>query len=177
MLVILRSFFDGGNKADSRVYGNLSLAAVSATVDEWGPFERDWGEMLRGHHADYLHTTDAVSRKNDFDGWTKDEVDSFLRDCARITAKHSIRLSREYYPDQFGIYAFTASITLKDFVEFAKNNPSLSQDANEGLIRQAIGNTLLWSKDKASCDEMHCFFDQGERFYGYFDVALRMRIP
>jgi hypothetical protein len=175
MLVILRSFFDGGNKADSRMYENLCLAAVSATADEWGPFERDWREMLRRHHADYLHTTDAVSRENDFDGWKEDEVDSFLRDCARIATRHSVRLSTDYDPGQFGVYAFTVSIVLKDFVDFARNNPTLSQDANEGLIRQAIGDALVWGKDKASCDEIHCFFDQGEPFYGYLVNILESK--
>jgi len=38
-LVVLKSYFDAGNKADSREYDVLFLAALSATEDEWGPFE------------------------------------------------------------------------------------------------------------------------------------------
>jgi hypothetical protein len=175
MLMILRSYFDGGNKADSRQYEVLSLAVVSAKSDDWGPFERDWSEMLKRHHAKYLHTTDAVSRENDFDGWTETEVDSFLRDCARIATKYFIRLTTVYDPGQFGIYCHTSSVVLRDFVEFAKNNPEQSQNADEGLFRQAVGNTLRWAKEQAYCDEIRCLFDQGEPFYGFLVNVLQSK--
>ncbi len=93
LLVVLKSYFDGGNKADSSEYDVLSLAVGSGTSDEWGPFETDWREMLTRHHADYLHTTDAVARVNQYDDWTQDEADSFLRDCTRIVEKHFLRLN------------------------------------------------------------------------------------
>jgi hypothetical protein len=46
MLVVLRSYFDAGNQADSREYDVLSLAVASGTLNEWGPFENEWGDML-----------------------------------------------------------------------------------------------------------------------------------
>jgi len=175
LLVVLKSYFDAGNKADSQEYDVLSLAVVSATTDEWGPFETDWREMLLRHHADYLHTTDAISRENDFEGWTEDEVDSLLRDCARIASKHFIRLNSEYSPGRFGIYCFVVSIVLQDFVEVAKSNPEVPSDANQGCFRQAIGDTLQWATDKAACNEVHCFFDRGEPFYGYLVNLLESK--
>lgn len=173
--MVLKSYFDAGNKADSREYDVLSLAVVSATADEWGPFERDWYEMLRRHHADYLHTTDAVARVNHYEGWSEKEADSFLRDGVRIAIKHFIRLATEYDPGQFGIYCFIVSIVLRDFVELAHRNPEQPKDANEGCFRQAIGDTLKWSADKAACNEVHCVFDQGEPFYGYLVNLLESK--
>jgi len=168
MFLVLRSFFDAGNKADSREYDVLSLAVASGTKDEWEPFERDWREMLLRHHANYLHTTDAVARKNHYDGWTEKQADSFLRDCARIASKHFIRLRTEYDPGQFGLYCFVFSINLKDFVNYAKSNSDAIKDANEGCFRHAITDVLEWSRDEAAaCEEIHCIFDQGEPFYGY----------
>ena len=168
MFVVLRSFFDAGNKADSRAYDVLSLAVASGTANEWGPFERDWREMLQRHRADYLHTTDAVSRKNHYTGWTEKQADSFLRDSARIVSKHFIRMKTEQDPGQFGLYCFVFSINLKDFVSHAQANTDAIKDANEGCFRHAIADVMEWSRDEAAaCDEIQCFFDQGEPFYGF----------
>jgi len=175
LLVVLKSYFDGGNKADSREYDVLSLAVGSGTPDEWAPFERDWREMLKRHHADYSHTTDAVARKNHYDGWTEGEADSFLRDCVRIIESHFIRLNSEYGPGQFGLYCFVVSINLKDFVSHLQENPGTLRDANEGCFRQAIGDVLLWASNQADCDQIHCFFDQGEPFYGYLVNILESK--
>ncbi len=175
-MLVLRSFFDAGNKADSREYDVLSLAVASGTADEWGPFERDWREMLARHHADYLHTTDAVSRVNHYEGWTERQADSFLRDCARIISIHFIRLTTEYTPGQFGLYCFVVSIDLKDFVNHAQKNPEDINNANEGCFRQAISDVIEWSRDDAAaCEEIHCFFDQGEPFYGFLVNLLQSK--
>lgn len=174
MFVVLRSYFDAGNKADSREYDFLSRAVASGTANEWGPFESDWRDMLRRHHADCLHTTDAVARVNDYDGWSVKQSDSFLRDCARIVSKHFIRRTTEYDPGQFGLYCFVVSIDLKAFVGYAKGNLEAIKDANEGCFRQAITDVLEWSRDNAAaCSEIHCFFDQGEPFYGFLVNLLQ----
>jgi hypothetical protein len=178
LIVLLRSYFDGGNQADSTQYDFVSLAAASGTEDEWKPFERDWREMLLRHHAVYLHTTDAVSRVNDFKGWTEDEVDSFLRDATRIIEKHFIRLNTEYVAGKFGLFCFVVTIDLKDFVQRAKDNPGhslVATNANEACIRQAIGDVLGWGIHKAYCDQIHCIFDQGEPFYGYLVAMLNSK--
>jgi hypothetical protein len=173
--VVLKSYFDGGNKADSREYDVVSLAVGSGSSDEWDPFERDWREMLKRHHADYLHTTDAVARVNHYEGWAEDEVDSFLRDCTRIIERHFIRLNTEYGPGQFGLYCFVVSINLKDFVSNREVDPEAPKDANEGCFRQAIGDLLLWASNQANCEQVHCFFDQGEPFYGYLVNLLESK--
>ena len=134
LMLVLRSYFDAGSEADSREYDVLSLAVASGTAAEWGPFERDWREMLVRHHAKYLHTTDAVARVNHYEGWTEDEADSFLRDCARIISRHFIRLRTEYDHGEFGLQLFVVSIDLKDFVSHAQSNPGTVNDANEGCF-------------------------------------------
>lgn len=173
--MILRSYFDAGNQANSRQYDVVSLAVSSATTDEWGPFETDWRDMLKRHHVDYLHTTDAVARVNLYTGWSETKADSFLRDCVRIASKHFIRMPTEYDPGQFGLYCFVVSIDLKDFVTHAQGNPAALNDANEGCFRQAIADTIQWATDKAACDEVHCFFDQGEPFFGFLVNLLNSK--
>jgi len=69
--VVLKSYFDGGNQADSQEYDVLSLAVMSGAQDLWIPFENDWNKVLLNHHAAYLHTTDAVARVGIYEGWTE----------------------------------------------------------------------------------------------------------
>ena len=170
--MVLRSYFDGGNQADSREYDVVSLAVVSGTKDEWKPFEREWKKVLRKHRANFLHTTDAVSRNGIYEGWGEDQVDSFLTDCSRVARKHCARVTIEDVPGKFGLLPFVVTINLKDFVENATKNKQASQNANEACLRQALGDVLLWSENQAKCEACHFFFDQGEPFYGHLKQLL-----
>lgn len=111
--VVLKSYFDVGNQADSRSYDVVSLSVVSGTWDEWMPFEKDWNRVLAEHGADYVHTTDAVSRQGIFRVWTEKKVDSFLRSCVRAACKHCARYSRRNDRGKFGLLPFVASVVLK----------------------------------------------------------------
>jgi hypothetical protein len=62
--VVFKSFFDGGNEADSTQYDFVSLASVSGTETQWRAFERDWGAVLKKHNAPWLHTTDVLISTN-----------------------------------------------------------------------------------------------------------------
>ena len=64
LLVVLKSYFDGSNKADSSEYDRISIATVCGTGKEWKRFDTEWRKVLYRHCADYLHTTDAVSLRN-----------------------------------------------------------------------------------------------------------------
>jgi len=175
-LVVLKSFFDGGNQADSRAYDVVSLAVVSGTKDEWKPFERDWRRVLDKHGADYLHTTDAVSRKGIYKGWKIDQADSFLRDCVRVACKHCARATIGDIPGKFALFPFVVSIVLKDFVERAKLESLASKNANEACLRQALGEVLLWSENQAACAQCQLFFDQGEPFYCHLCQLLQNKV-
>jgi hypothetical protein len=171
--VVLKSYFDGGNQADSRQYDVVSLAAVSGTHDEWKVFEKDWRKILKKHGADYLHTTYAVSRQGIYKGWSEPQRDDFLRDCVRIACKHCARFSMDDDPGKFGLLPFVVSIVLKDFVERAQQEPTASKNADEACLRQAVGEILLWSENQAACDQCHFFFDQGEPYYGHLCQLLQ----
>ncbi len=81
--MVLKSYFDGSNQADSSEYDRISIATVCGTGKQWKRFDTAWKKVLYKHHADYLHTTDAVSLQNDFAtkrGWNNTRVDSFIGD-------------------------------------------------------------------------------------------------
>jgi len=63
---LLKSYFDGANKADSTQYKVVTLASISGTKYDWAPFEREWRQTLKRHKAPCLHLTDAISFYNYF---------------------------------------------------------------------------------------------------------------
>lgn len=175
LFVVLKSYFDGGNQADSREYDVVSLAVVSGTQTEWKPFECDWKRNLKKHKARHLHTTDAVSLQGIYKGWTKNQRDAFLKDCVKVASKHHARINIGNVPGKFGLYCFVISFVLKDFVENIKRNPDAPNNASEGCLRQALGDVLIWSEEQAACEYCQFFFDQGEPFYGHLHQILQSK--
>ena len=167
LFVVLRSYFDAGNQADSREYDTVSLAVVSGTVEEWQPFERDWKKVLEHHHVDYLHTTYAISRHDIYEGWGEDKVNDLLSDCSQVACNYCVRATVGTSLGKFGLMPFIVTINLKDFVNYARENPECLQNADEGCLRQAVEEVLLWAREKAFCEFCHFFFDQGEPYYGH----------
>ena len=175
-MVILKSYFDGGNQADSREYEVLSLAVTMAPEIYWELFEQDWNDVLGKHRVGCLHTTDAVNRVEMYKGWTEAQRDNFLEDCVEAVARHFIRLATASAPGRFGIYCFVISINLADFVAHYQNNGGTAlKNANEGCLRQALHQLLLWSEQQAMCESVDCFFDRGEPFYGYIVNILESK--
>ncbi len=176
--VVLKSYFDGGNQADSRQYDVVSLAAVSGTQTEWKPFKRDWKRNLKKHKTPYYVITrpSAIARKGIYKGWTKYQRDSFLKDCVKLASKHHARVNLGNVPKgRFGLYCFVVSFVLKDFVEHTKRNPSMPNNANEGCLRQALGAVLIWSEEQAACEHCQFFFDQGEPFFSHLHQILQSK--
>jgi hypothetical protein len=174
-IVVLKSFFDAGNKDESAQYEVLSLAVISGTGSDWKPFEREWKKTLKKHKAAYLHTTDAVARQGIYKGWSVRQRDAFLADLVRISGHHAARATFGDAIGRYGIFCFIVSVVLKDFIACAKVNPIASKNANEACLRQAIGEVLTWSEDQAACNECHCIFDQGEPFYGFLVHLLQTK--
>lgn len=171
--MILKSYFDAGNQADSSQYDVLSLAVMSGTKNLWEPFEEDWNKVLHRHHAAYLHTTDAIARERIYEGWTETLVDNFLTDCVKVASKHSARPNIGEIVGKYGLFYFVVSFVLKDFVEFAKQHPESPNNVNESCLRQALSQVLPWSFEQAACEQCHFFFDQGEPFYGHLCQLLQ----
>jgi len=173
--MVLKSYFDGGNKADSAQYDALSLAVVSGTKDEWKPFDLEWKKVLKRHKVSYLHTTEAVSRNGIYEGWSICQRDLFMKDCVDVAARHCARATVGTVPGKFGLFPFVISVVLRDFIEYAQINPKASPNAEQACLRQAISVVIEWSEEQAACEECHCIFDRGEPFYGHLVHLLESR--
>ncbi len=168
--MVLKSYFDGSNHADSSEYDRISIATVCATGKQWKRFDTEWRKVLYRYRADYLHTTDAVSLRNDFTkekGWDKTRVDSFISDCVgviekQITIPDGVRGKRP----RTGLYPVTLTIPFDDWLRAKKAVPELPDTIEELCATESLSFALKWGKYiDAKKYELH--FDRGEPFYGH----------
>lgn len=176
LLMIFKSYFDGGNQADSTQYDVLTLASVSGTLDMWKLFERDWKAVLIKHRAPFLHTTDAVSLLREpftrDNGWDEDRRDAFLLDCVTVVDNHIGRPRTKTMPARVGLVPYTVTIVLDDFLKARKVNPAVPKTATELCATQAAWRCVDLGY-RAGANFFHLVFDQGEPFMGHIHDRMR----
>ncbi|MHB1672795.1 MAG: hypothetical protein ACYCSP_00945 [Acidobacteriaceae bacterium] len=166
--MVLKSYFDGANKADSTQYDVVTLASVSGTKYEWRPFEREWRQVLKKHKAPYLHVTDTIAFRDAFkDGWNERRRDAFILDCVRLIGRHIARPISGSDRGRQGLLPHTITIDLKDFIRARKVNPDVPKSANEICVTQAVFDCMKWGLDVLGVEHFHLFFDRNEQFRGH----------
>jgi hypothetical protein len=177
-IVVLHCYFDGGNKSDSHVYDYVTLAALAGAPEQWKPFEAAWKENLDSHGAKWLHTSDAVAGNTPFsrdEGWNKKRIDAFVLDCAKIAGKHLIRPITEYDPGRTGLFPYTVTINLKDYVRARRDVATVPPSADEILAAEAVNACFVFGRDFTAAKHYSLVFDQNEPFRGH--VLDRQRSP
>jgi hypothetical protein len=176
--VVLKSYFDGSNHADSSHYDRISIATVCGTSKQWKKFDTAWKKVLYKHHADYLHTTDAVSLQNDFakeKGWSKTRVDSFIGNCVDVIEKQMAipRGVLGKHP-RTGLYPITLTIPFDDWLRAKKAVPKLPDTIEELCATESCSFALKWGK-YIGAKKYELYFDRGEYFFGH--IRNRWRHP
>ena len=176
--MVLKSYFDGSNHADSSEYDRISIATVCGTSKQWKRFDTEWRKVLYRHRADYLHTTDAVSLRNDFakeKGWSKTRVDAFIGDCVDVIGRqiripHGVpgRRPRE------GLYPVTLTIPFDDWLRAKKTLPKLPDTIEELCATESVSFALKWGR-LIDAKKYEFYFDRGENFHGH--ISNRWRHP
>jgi hypothetical protein len=175
--MVIKSYFDGGNSADSTLYDVVTLAAISGRIDQWKSFEDEWSGCLGSQGARWLHTTDAVSLNKPFsraDGWDEHRRDSFIAECVNVAERHIARPLGEIVPPRDGLLPFTVTVVLDDFKRARDVNPDVPKNATEIMATQALNACLEWGQSRGA-DFWHLFFDQNEPYCGH--VSDRQRNP
>lgn len=168
--MVLKSYFDGSNHADRSEHDRISVGTVCGSAKQWKRFDTAWRKVLYEHHADYLHTTDAVSLRNDFakeKGWNKARVDSFIEDCVGvITRQIAIPGNVQGRLRRAGLCPVTLTIPFDDWVRAKKIKPELPDTIEEICATESLGFALKWGKFTGA-KKYQLYFDQGEPFYGH----------
>jgi len=168
---VIKAYFDGGNRCDSRVYDTATLACIIGRPSVLRNFERLWKTNLAKHHISYLHTTDAMALQGIYKkhGWGKPQRDSFLNDCADIIA--ACALQPHDPPENLGKTLVPTSTTLEllDFKKVqAHDGP---QDATQILATNGLGQAVTLAGAVRS-HFIELFFDRNEPYRGHVQDRL-----
>ena len=172
LFVLLKGYFDGGNKPDSRQYDTATLAFIAGERGGLSQFERAWKSLCKFHGADFLHTTDAVALTNHYEGWSDGQRNAFIQDCATLMVRSILHDENGRLVN--GIIPATVTINLKDFKRVQTEVPDAPRDATEILATQAFGK-LIEAGQFLHTDFWELFFDRNEPYRGH--VVDRIRSP
>lgn len=174
--MVLKSYFDGSNQADSSEYDRISIGTVCGTGKQWKKFDTAWKKNLYRHHADYLHTTDAVALQKDFSkakGWNKARVDSFINGCVDVIGSHiTIPDGTRGKRSRTGLYPVTLTILFDDWVRAKKTVPELPETIEELCATESVSFAFRWGRH-IGAKKYELYFDRGEKFLGYIDSRWR----
>ena len=167
--MILKSYFDGGNQADSSQYDRVTLATACGTSDQWNMFESAWNEVLQKHNASFLHTTEAVSLQRAFNkdkGWSRESVDGLISDCVDVISAHLCVRGPLGGVFRSGLNALTFMIPLDDYKRARESLETLPNSVNEICVSETLAFCFRWGR-RIGAQGHHLYFDQGEPFYGH----------
>lgn len=168
---VLRSFFDGGNHADSRVHEVVVLAAISGTRVQWQSLKHEWISLMKRGGADRcFHTTNLVALSGPFsrdNGWNEDRRDQLLGRCVSLLEGHIAHKITAGYPGRLGLYPFTVTVNLSHHKRARADNPDVPNNANTICAVQAFGSCLAWGLENMKVDSYKMVFDRGEPFKGH----------
>jgi hypothetical protein len=168
LFVAFKSYFDGGNQADSEQYEIVTLAAFSGEQIQWKNFERQWNAILSKHGANCLHTTDAVAMSGQFskrNGWTAKKINDFINDCAGVIERCSAR-TRGRSLTVLGVRGHAISVILADYKRALKNLPELWEVPHICAV-QCVNCSFHFARLLGVGAGYQLFFDRNEPFCGH----------
>jgi hypothetical protein len=170
--VLLKAYFDGGNKLDSTRYDYACLASVCAQAPTLKRFENEWSDILDLHKAAYLHTSDAIALAGTYKGWTERRRDAFVADCAKLIQSALFKSSRSGVVE--GLILSTISLDLKAFRKVRDEIPRGPQDASEVISTQSF-TKILECAGQVGAHFIELLFDRNEPYRGH--IVDRIRNP
>jgi hypothetical protein len=151
MALDLECYFDAGNQPVSSQHELVTLSVISGTPKQWRKLEQEWTAKFPKHHIRFFHATEHKNRPG------------LMEDFAMVAHENTFRRN----PFRHGLYPFSVTIPLKDFLRARKVNPRIPQDVPDVLIREALYRCVEWGRTKIGARKYHMVFDQSEAYYGY----------
>ena len=180
LFIVIKVFFDGGNKADSTQFKVLTLAGYAATDAMWGRLEKAWSSTLSLHGAPYMHMKEAINLSGSFtlaNGWNRTKVGELLKDLISVIGTFK----------KVPMRAIACTVLLQDYQSVRKKGIELPP-VEQLCVTQCIGVALVWytglpgTHNSSHLPEksVDLHFDRGEPFRAHASDAwnnktLRMR--
>jgi hypothetical protein len=159
----MKAFFDGSGGAEMNF---MVLTGVYATDNLWAKFDDRWREILaaRSPAAPYLHMRELTSFNGAFTrdkGWDVTKTSSLVNDCMMYVQG----LDKQDYR------SFTCTIDMLAYREIRARGDKLPNPYR--ILSRFSPELVLQHYLKKFADnypqEIHYFFDQGEKYKGIFE--------
>jgi hypothetical protein len=122
--------------------------------------------------AEYLHTTDALAKQENFDGWDDRRVELLLDDCVTVIERcASVRSGRKL--TFTGLRPATITVVLKDFKRASAEIQNLGSVEHVCAVQAAVC-CLRYGK-MMGFDKFQFYFDQNEPFLGHIRDRINNR--
>jgi hypothetical protein len=174
-LVVLKSYFDGGQTADN---DRVTLACACGTSEQWEPVESAWKRVIAEHKAPPLHTTDANALQKEFGtekGWNNEKVDAYISACVDVIEGSLAEAGRILVPTtsgllpniaKLGLNVFTMTIPFDDFRRAREVKRNLPNSISELCASETLGFVFRWGR-RIGVTGYQLYFDQNEPFHGH----------
>jgi hypothetical protein len=167
--VAFKAYFDGGNKADSRHHKVVTLAGVSADSLHWKNFDVQWCAALERHHANWLHTTDAVALRGVFsrdNGWDETKVEALISDCVAVLERCCATIGKRKEITYPGLRPAAVTVVLEDYKRALNKIPDLGT-VEHLCATQCAQAVFVYGIYIAKARRFQFYFDRGEPYYGH----------
>lgn len=159
----MKAYFDGSGQSNSPF---LVLAGVVAPDPLWESFESKWRDILssREPQAPYIHMKELIPLKGAFtaeQGWNQTNASKLIWDCL-LYAQHL---------DKNDYRSFTCSVDMdayKELKERGNRLPGIYAMCSR-FCPQMVLKWYLKDFPNNFPQELHFFFDQGEKQKGEFE--------
>jgi hypothetical protein len=163
MALDLECYFDTGNQADSQEHENVTLSVISGTPKQWRKLEDEWATKCTRHNIGFLHATEYKNRPE------------IMEDFAQTVHEHTLQRGPYKADFRHGLYPFSVTICLADYIRARQSNPQVPQDAPDVLIREALFWSTEWGRNVIGARDYHLVFDRSEQSRGYVSELKQNR--
>jgi hypothetical protein len=164
ILIAMKAYFDGSGDLKKRDF--VVLAGVAANDPLWASFDAKWREILddRDPPAPYIHMREIVNGRKAFKpemGWDEKKTSQLILDCLMYIQTL----------DKTDFRAFICTLDLGSYKYLVENGAKLPAILTflSRFCPELVVKWYLEEFEKWYPQEMHFYFDQGEKFKGRFE--------
>ena len=147
MPVFATYFDESGVHYDPKV---VVVGGAIASVSSWNTFSKYFSRLLRRHKITLFHASDFHRSRNEFDGWTLNEKQIFVRSFARL-AHRTVKA------------VIGHGVKLDDFEEVAKEFPTIKISPYQFCLEKCLAAITNWAQAEKNVPPMTVFVEKGQK--------------
>jgi hypothetical protein len=145
---LLSAYFDeSGVHYDPKV---VVVGGAIASVASWNTFSKYFSRLLRRHKIAAFHASDFYRSRNEFDGWTLNEKQIFVRSFVRL-AHRTVKT------------VIGHGVKLDDFEKVAKEFPTIKISPYQFCLEKCLAAITNWAQAQKNVPPIAVFVEKGQK--------------